>query len=399
MMKGSHDEHQTLHQLWRNGAGTPGGKSLKMSDVIVVAGARPNFMKVAPVLAAGKEAGGFRWLLVHTGQHYDAAMSSVFFEELGMPQPDVYLGVGSGTHGAQTGKVLIDFERYLLDREEAPAGVVVVGDVNSTLACALASVKLEIPVAHVEAGLRSRDRSMPEEINRVMTDAISDLCFVTEDEGVTNLRGEGVPSDRIHLVGNTMIDTLFRQLERARGIAAWRRFDLEERGYGLVTLHRPSNVDSKEKLTALLEGLARISEKLPLVFPIHPRTSGRVQDFGLDALLQKAPGIKLCAPLGYVDNLSMMQGAAVVITDSGGVQEETTALGVPCLTMRENTERPATITHGTNTLVGGDLAELERLVTSVRNGTYKRAPGVPLWDGKAAGRIVEILRSRWSQSA
>lgn len=346
--------------------------------------ARPNFMKMAPVVLELRRR-GIESFLVHTGQHYDANMSDVFFEELGMPRPDVHLGVGSGSHGAQTAAVLSAFEATCL--EWKPSLVVVAGDVNSTLAAGLAAVKLRIPVAHVEAGLRSRDRSMPEEINRVLTDHLSNLLFVTEEDAIGNLLEEGIGGAKVHHVGNCMVDTLLRHLDSAVSGTPWRRFSLEPGGYGLLTLHRPSNVDDDQSLRKLMGAINRIAERLPIVFPVHPRTKERL---GRDSV-PVAPGVMLCEPLPYLAFLGMMARARCVLTDSGGIQEETTALGVPCLTLRENTERPITIMQGTNKLVGTDPAAIEEAVSEVLAGRWRIGVRPKLWDGRAAVRIVDVL--------
>lgn len=353
--------------------------------LLTVAGARPNFMKVAPLMWELGRRPGVEARLVHTGQHYDERMSRLFFEELKIPRPDVDLGVGSGSHAQQTAEVMRRFEPVVVDWR--PDAVVVVGDVNSTIACALVAAKLEIPVAHVEAGLRSFDRSMPEEINRVLTDAIGRWLFVSEPSGVENLRREGVAEDRIHLVGNVMIDTLLACRELARRSAILSDLGVEPRGYAVLTLHRPANVDRPEVLGGLLGAVGRIAEELPVVFPVHPRTRKALEGRPL-------PGggrLKLVEPLGYLDFMRLVSEARLVLTDSGGVQEETTVLGVPCLTLRENTERPITIERGTNRLVGLDPA---RIVGAGLEALAAPAPGAvapPLWDGRAAARIVEIL--------
>lgn len=368
-----------------------------MSTIILVAGARPNFMKVAPVLRAlRRREGAPRAALIHTGQHYDSGLSEIFFEELGIPAPDVHLNVGSGTHGAQTARVLSAFEEYLLAVTPRPCGVVVVGDVNSTMAATLGAVKLGIPVAHVEAGLRSRDRTMPEEINRVVTDAIADLLLVSEPSGEENLRHEGVPPERIRLVGNVMIDTLAHELPAARALDMPARFGLAAAGFALVTLHRPSNVDGRERLEALVHFLDRFAARLPVVFPAHPRTRARLQSFGLLERASAIHGLQLREPLGYRENLSLMSQTRLVITDSGGIQEETSFLGIPCLTLRPNTERPITVTLGTNTVVGEDLGRAEALVEVILSGRYKGGHPIPLWDGHAAERVVDALLSTWA---
>lgn len=349
-----------------------------------VVGARPNFMKAAPVIAAVAARPGAAQLLVHTGQHYDANMSEIFFEQLGLPRPDINLEIGSGTHAAQTAQVMQRFEEVALAHR--PDMVVVYGDVNSTVAATLVAAKLAIPVAHVEAGLRSFDRTMPEEINRLVTDQIADLLFTPSEDGDANLLREGVDPGRIYRVGNVMIDTLVRLLPaamRAWDVAPYRRAVGER--YALVTLHRPSNVDDPGTLAAIVDALAAISRELPVVFPVHPRTRARLKN------LPAAEGLRLLEPLGYLDFLALQHHAAVVITDSGGIQEETTFLGVPCLTVRENTERPITVTLGTNTLVGRDMARLHDEVARVLSGAAPRGVCPPLWDGRAGERIAAIL--------
>jgi len=352
-------------------------------------------MKIAPVARALRAQGTFDVSIVHTGQHYDREMSDVFFEQLGIPAPDVHLGAGGGTHGAQTARVLEAFEALLLARRNSAVGVVVVGDVNSTVAAALAAVKLGIPIAHVEAGLRSFDRSMPEEINRVVTDAVADLLLVTEESGRENLRREGVAEERIHLVGNVMIDTLLRELDAARETEMPRRLGVVPRRFAYVTLHRPSNVDDPRKLGQLVAVLLDIAERMPVVFPIHPRTRERLGAFGLfDRLAARAI---VTEPLPYRESLSLIDAAAAVLTDSGGIQEETSVLGVPCLTLRPNTERPVTIELGTNTLIGGDLSRVVPLVDDIAAGRYKSGRPIPMWDGSAAGRISDVLAAHWSK--
>lgn len=363
--------------------------------VDVVAGARPNFMKVAPILSAARRTEDlpFRARLVHTGQHYDPDMSDVFFEQLGIGVPDVHLGVGSGSHGAQTARVLLSYEEHLL-RSRA-AGIVVVGDVNSTLACTLAAVKLGIPVAHVEAGLRSFDRTMPEEINRVMTDVVADVLFASEPSGERNLVREGVDPSRIVLAGNVMIDTLVQKLPDARAHSPRATLGLEPRRYAYVTLHRPSNVDDENRLRQLVSLLQRVAGRLPVVLPTHPRTKKQLEALGVWSSLSATPGLTLLPPQGYRENLGLMAEAVVVITDSGGIQEETTYLGVPCLTVRNTTERPVTVELGTNTVVGNDLSAIEGLVTDVLGGRYKKGQPVPGWDGHASERIIAELSRRW----
>jgi UDP-N-acetylglucosamine 2-epimerase (non-hydrolysing) len=353
--------------------------------VVVVAGARPNFMKIAPLLREMRARGGFEVKLVHTGQHYDAAMSDAFFADLGIPEPDVNLGVGSGSHGEQTAEVLRGMEAELL--RDRPAAVIVVGDVNSTIAAALAAAKLQIPVAHVEAGLRSFDRTMPEEINRVLTDQISDWLFTTEPEAEVNLLREGIARSRIHFVGNVMIDTLRANLERARQQGTLSRLGLVPKGYAVLTLHRPSNVDEPERLRSLFRVLEEIHQELPVVFPVHPRTKAAIAR-GLDG---QAPKLRTTDPLGYLEFLELMSEARLVLTDSGGIQEETTTLGVPCLTLRDNTERPVTCTHGTNVLVGSDPERIRAEARKILQGRSKAGTMPEGWDGLAARRIVDVL--------
>ena len=359
----------------------------------LVAGARPNFMKLAPVARALTDAMQINFRIVNTGQHYDEAMAAVFFRDLGIPKPNVNLEVGSGSHGAQTARILERYEAHLLSNR--PDGTVVFGDVNSTAACALAAAKLLIPVAHVEAGLRSFDRTMPEEINRIVTDALADLLLVSEPSGIANLRHEGIPDSKIRLVGNVMIDTLMGQLEKAKEHGAAKRLGLEGRRYGLVTMHRPSNVDDPLILGRILALLRELSEELPLVFPVHPRTSQMAVKAGFgDYVAPGQAGLICVNPLPYLDLLSLTQGAVVVLTDSGGLQEETSILGVPCLTMRENTERPITVEQGTSRLVGNDAEKVRAAFHEALAGDWQRGTGIPLWDGKAADRIALEL-SAW----
>jgi UDP-N-acetylglucosamine 2-epimerase (non-hydrolysing) len=358
-------------------------------DLVCIVGARPNFIKIAPILAAGRAA-GLRCRLVHTGQHYDEKMSGLFFEELELPRPDDYLGVGSGSHAAQTARVMLAFDE-VLDSRPADA-VLVVGDVNSTLACALVAVKRGLPVAHVEAGLRSGDRAMPEEINRIVTDQVSRLLFTTEASASENLAAEGIPAVRVHFVGNVMIDTLLRHRERARRSPLPGRLGLTERGYALCTLHRPSNVDTPEAAENTLRALEAVAARLPLVLPLHPRSRARLEGFGLLSRLEGRREVRLLEPLGYLDFLALMDGARLVFTDSGGIQEETTALGVPCFTFRDTTERPITVTHGTNQLLGTDPRAVEVAVDRLLAGKSPAGRIPPLWDGRTAERIVDVLR-------
>ena len=342
-------------------------------------------MKVAPLLRAFSASGRFESFLVHTGQHYDEAMSESFFRELGIAAPDVNLGVGSGSHAAMTAEVLRQIEPILIAQK--PDALIVVGDVNSTLAAALAASKLGVRVAHVEAGLRSGDRSMPEEINRVLTDAISEWMFVTEPAGRENLLREGVPAARIHFVGNVMIDTLVANLARAREQNTLARLGLRAGEYVALTLHRPSNVDDPARLSALFSVFEDVHRELPVVFPVHPRTRAAIEE----KLGGRAPRLVTTEPLGYLDFLALMADARFVLTDSGGVQEETTALGVPCLTMRENTERPITVSEGTNTLAGTDPGVIRTEVKKMLAGETKRGRVPSLWDGRAAERIAAVL--------
>ena len=350
-----------------------------MKDILHVVGARPNFVKAAPVLRAIRKH-GFRQTLVHTGQHYDRNLSEVFFAQLEIPEPDVNLEVGSGSHAAQTAEIMRRFEPVVL--ESKPDLVLVYGDVNSTAAATLVCAKLLIPVGHVEAGLRSFDRTMPEEINRIVTDRLSELLFTPSEDGDANLQREGVGREKIHCVGNVMIDSLIQVLPAARGCAA--------NGFpdrlALVTLHRPSNVDDSKNLRRVLDSLHETCERIDVVFPVHPRTRQRIKEFGLTL-----PKLHLMDPLPYVEFLALQMRAAVVITDSGGIQEETTYLGVPCLTMRENTERPITVTLGTNILVGEDKSRLTAELNKILEGKAKKGVIPPLWDGHAGERIAEIL--------
>lgn len=358
--------------------------------IYLIAGARPNFMKIAPIvraLAAHSEQ--FDYRIIHTGQHYDREMSDIFFEELGIPKPDYHLECGGGSHAEQTAKIMVAFERIC--EESRPDCVLVVGDVNSTLACSIVAKKLHISVAHVEAGLRSGDRSMPEEINRLVTDSISDWFFCTEPAGVENLLQEGKLSDAIFNVGHVMVDNLFYQSERlaqadVSGFTS-SRFKEQYGSYGVITLHRPSNVDDQKVLTAVFDGLNTLSERIPLIFPVHPRTKANLERFGL----KSAPGIILTGPLSYMDFLNLWKDAKLVLTDSGGLQEETTALGVPCLTLRHNTERPITVDEGTNVLVGTEPRLILLEAFKILDGDGKTGKRPALWDGCSAERIVQEL--------
>ena len=371
-----------------------------------MAGARPNFMKIAPLMAAFGERPEITPLLVHTGQHYDRVMSDLFFRELGIPEPDINLGVGSASHAVQTAEIMKSFEPIVV--EEKPDAVLVVGDVNSTIACGLVAVKLGVKLIHVEAGLRSFDRTMPEEINRLLTDSISDLLFCSEPSGVENLRREGVAEEKIHLVGNVMIDTLLRNRDKAEASTILDTLHLNSgRPYAVVTLHRPSNVDDPVMLGRIMTVLDEISREMPVVFPVHPRTRARlngVRSLKLaflenepDPVAENAnfkdltPGLMLIDPLGYLDFLKLMAHARIVLTDSGGIQEETTILGTPCLTLRENTERPITVEMGTNRLVGSEPERIMRAYREVVGGEMMSGGPPPLWDGQAAQRIAAVI--------
>ena len=352
-------------------------------------------MKIAPILRAFQAYPNVNATLVHTGQHYDAALSDVFFQELEIPRPDVSLGVGSGTHGKQTADILAAVEDVLLKEQESTSGgfdrMVVVGDVNSTMAATLAAVKLNIPVAHVEAGLRSEDRKMPEEVNRIVTDSVCDLLLCSEPSGVENLRAEGKPESAVHLVGNVMIDTLRWHLERAQSRPILSAYSIDAGKYAVVTLHRPSNVDDPDTLAALVDVLLNTSPKLPIVFPVHPRTRKRLVDFSLLEKLVDDANIQVVAPLGYHDFLCLTSQAKVIVTDSGGLQEESTALGVPCLTMRDSTERPVTVEEGTSTLIGTSAEKLSEVLRQVCDGEYKQGKCPALWDGHASVRIAKAI--------
>lgn len=357
--------------------------------VLNVVGARPNFMKVAPLHRAMLASGVIESRIVHTGQHYDERMSDIFFRQLEMPKPHVYLGVGSGSHAQQTARVMTAFEEVLLD--EKPDLVLVVGDVNSTLACALVAVKLHIPVAHVEAGLRSGDRTMPEEINRIVTDSIADLLFVTEQSGLDNLEKEGVPSEKVHFVGNVMIDSLVHFREKAAETTVLADLDLEDKPYVLMTMHRPATVDHQEGLELVLETIERMAADIHVVFPIHPRTRSRFEEFGLKDRLDAITNLTLTDPIGYLEFLRLMEQATVVVTDSGGIQEETTYLRVPCITLRDTTERPVTIDLGTNRLMELDPPAIQSEVAMLAREGCPSSTVPPLWDGHASERIVDVL--------
>jgi len=366
--------------------------------IILVAGARPNFIKIAPLIEAIRRYNGsspgkpIQSILVHTGQHYDYQMSQVFFKDLDIPEPDIHLEAGSGTHAQQTGKVMVEFEKVLL--KERPELVIVVGDVNSTLGAAVSSAKLHIPVAHVEAGLRSYDREMPEEVNRVLTDVISDYLFVPTRDAVENLRKEGVPQEKIYMVGNVMADSLVQHRAKAEQSAILSQLKLEKKGYGVITVHRPSNVDDRESLARVLTMLGQVSSLVPLVFPAHPRTRKNIERFGLQELVPESSRLRLIEPLGYLDFVNLVMNSRFVITDSGGVQEETTILNIPCITWRERTEWVITLSSGTNVLVGNDadkaIAAVRKILDSPPHSD-KKSSLLDMWDGNAAVRIIEVL--------
>lgn len=361
-----------------------------MLKILNIVGARPNFMKIAPIVREMRRFGGeLLPKIVHTGQHYDEAMSDAFFADLGIPVPDFHLEVGSASHAVQTARIMIAFEKVIL--EEKPDWVLVVGDVNSTIACSLVCSKLGVRVAHVEAGLRSGDRTMPEEINRILTDAISDLLLTTSPDAAENLKREGIAEEKIHFVGNVMIDSLFFSLENSKKSAIREELNLNGKDYAVLTLHRPSNVDERGVFAGLLDALNEISQKIPIIFPAHPRTTKQISEFGFQERI-RGSGIKIIEPLGYLDFLRLYSGSKLVLTDSGGLQEETTALGIPCLTLRENTERPITIEMGTNQLVGVDPEKITSSAFNILETDEQKESRIPpLWDGRAAERIVQAL--------
>ena len=364
-----------------------GDGEITTKPIILVVGARPNFMKIAPIYAE-LQSRGQELILLHTGQHYDDNMSKVFFDDLGMPKPDIYMGIGSGSHAYQTGTVMIEFEKIC--QEKDPSMVVVVGDVNSTVACTIVCAKMGIPCAHVEAGLRSFDRDMPEEINRILTDSVADLLLTPSPDGDEHLRAEGIAEERIIRVGNVMIDSLYNNLARAESSSIQDDLGLED-DYSILTLHRPSNVDDQEIFAGIISALEVIGQEIQIVFPMHPRTEKMAKQFSLYERIASIPRIKITGPVGYLDFVALMSKSKLVLTDSGGLQEETTALGIPCITLRENTERPITVTEGTNTIVGCDpelikSTALDALTTGGKSG---RIP--EMWDGKTAHRIADVL--------
>jgi len=361
--------------------------------ITLIAGARPNFMKIAPIIkaiklaqAAGKK---INYRLVHTGQHYDKKMSGDFFEQLGIPEPDINLECGGGSQAEQTAAIMVKFEKEL--QENRSDVVLVVGDVTSTMACAITAKKLCVDVVHVEAGIRSGDMSMPEEVNRIVTDSICDHFFTTSEVANNQLRKNGVPGDQIHFVGNTMIDTLYQNLERVRKPAFWEEYSLKAQAYFLITLHRPSNVDDPGKLAAILSAIKESSLDLPIIFPVHPRTRQTIDKFKIDN-----KNIVMIDPQGYLEFMFLIQNAKAVITDSGGITEEATVLHIPCLTLRNSTERPETVTLGTNELIGDDLMKLKQYIKRILNGEWKKGVVPPYWDGKASERIIDILSSLYN---
>ncbi len=367
-------------------------KTIKKRKIFLVAGARPNFMKIAPLWRELKKfPSQFSSYIIHTGQHYDYEMSHIFFKNLGLPRPHFHLGVGSASHARQTAKIMVKFEKVVCD--QMPDIIAVVGDVNSTLACSLVAAKLRVPLAHVEAGLRSFDREMPEEINRVVADALSDYLFTTCQDANQNLKREGIPQEKIFFVGNVMIDTLLSLKREAQRRNTWKSLGLKKKRYALLTLHRPENVDKKEVFVNILEAFKEVANHIPIIFPIHPRAAKQVEKFKLEKYFssQTNSGIYKFKPLGYIDFLNLMCNSKFVLTDSGGIQEETTVLNIPCLTLRKNTERPITVKKGTNIVVGSDPRRIVSEATKIINGKEKKGKTPPLWEGKAAQRIVKVL--------
>lgn len=368
------------------------GDHALLKRILNIVGARPNFMKIAPIHRLMLNSEKFQPRLVHTGQHYDAAMSKIFFDELGLPEPDAYLGVGSGSHAYQTAEVMKALEKIMF--EEKPDLVLVVGDVNSTLAASIVAAKLCIPIAHVEAGLRSGDRTMPEEINRILTDSIADFLFITEKSGVENLKREGIPDEKIFLVGNVMIDSLCMHLKKADASIILEQLSVGERGYSLVTIHRPANVDNPENLQKILTAFNEIQKSIKIIFPIHPRTRKMIHTFGFQNQVDQMQNLKLIDPVGYFDFIKLMEKSLFVLTDSGGIQEETTYLKIPCLTLRENTERPITIEVGSNMLVGMNPEIIIQQSQQIIAGKWKDSQIPGLWDGHTAERIIQILTEK-----
>jgi len=361
----------------------------KNITIVNIVGARPNFIKICPIIKSMNMEKRIKNILIHTGQHYDYEMSTLFFTELGIKEPEIYLGIGAGSQAEQTGRIMIALEKELM--KIRPDMVCVVGDVNSTMAAALVAAKLCIPLAHVEAGLRSRDLTMPEEINRIVTDRLSDLLFTTSEDAIDNLMAEGVHRKKIYFTGNVMIDTLMLLKKKAEALQAYNKYSLRKNNYVLVTLHRPSNVDSKKNLTSIIKELVSISKQTPIIFPIHPRTEKKLKDFGLIEALKNG-NITLTQPIGYIENLSLLLNSKFVITDSGGIQEETTVMHIPCLTLRNSTERPITAEIGTNTVIGLDMNKLRKNVALILSGKYKKGKIPKYWDGKSSGRITGIIK-------
>lgn len=370
--------------------------------IILVGGARPNFMKIAPIIwelekRKGKKKKEIKYLFLHTGQHYDEEMSILLLKDLNLPIPDINLGVGSASHAVQTANIMIEFEKVCL--REKPSIVIVVGDVNSTIACTLVAVKLGIKTAHIEAGLRSFDRTMPEEINRILTDSISDYLFTTCEDANNNLKKEGIPDEKIFFVGNVMIDSLKRYIKKAENLNLSEIYGLSKSNYAILTLHRPSNVDDKKSLKEILGAIREVSKIIPIFFPVHPRTQNAIIKFGLNSYLTKRHSVICSKPLSYLEFLSLMINTKFILTDSGGIQEETTALHIPCLTLRNNTERPITIKEGTNIVVGSDRNRIINESLKILNGNKNKHSLMPkFWDGKAAGRIVDILVKKCSDN-
>ncbi|MDQ1316896.1 MAG: hypothetical protein QG588_545 [Candidatus Poribacteria bacterium] len=360
--------------------------------IACIVGARPNFMKIAPILVEFNKYPNLEPLLIHTGQHYDYEMSQVFFDELDIPKPDVYLGVGSGSHAVQTAKIMMAFEETV--NEHKPDLVLVVGDVNSTMACAIVSAKLCIPVVHVEAGIRSFDKTMPEEINRILTDVISDYLFTPIEEANENLRKEGIPEDKIFLVGDIMIDTLLKYKEKASSSRILNELGLEKQSYAIMTLHRPSNVDVRPNLISILDAVDTVQQRIKIILAIHPRTRARIKEFRLEDKVSGMKNLIITDPLGYLEFMGLTINAKFALTDSGGMQTETTVLNIPCLTMRENTERPETLRDGTNTLVGNDTKLIIEESMKILDGKGKSGTYPKIWDGHTAMRVVDILYKR-----
>jgi len=358
------------------------------NSIYIIAGARPNFMKVSPLIMELKK-NNLNFKLIHTGQLYDYEMSRIFLDELGIPEPDIFLNVGSASHAVQTAKIMIEFEKVIL--EDKTALLIVVGDVNSTIACALVAKKLAIKITHVEAGLRSFDQKMPEEINRILTAQISDLLFITEKSAEINLKREGINPNKIHFVGNIMIDNLIRNLNKARNLDILEKYNLRKNNFVLVTIHRPLNVDHKEKLMKIIEILNSIQEKIKIFFPVHPRTKKNLEKLDLLSKLKKA-NIIINEPVGFLEFLNLMLNSKFVLTDSGGIQEEASFLKIPVLTLRKNTERPITIEKGTNTLVGDNIEKIKKLIDDILKEKYKKGSDIEKWDGKTAERIITIIK-------